>query len=106
VTPCLACQCLSVAATGTSSTSIAHSADAHPNNLLYFLTFQAVAGEVVTLVVEVVLVESSTRPTTRSQMAQPTPLSLAKGGQGATDMPVMVPMEPTPPSLGLTQAQP
>jgi hypothetical protein len=57
-------------------------------------------------VVEVVLVESSTRPTLRSNLAHPTPLLLAKVAQGAIHTPIlMVSMEATLSSLGLTHRQ-
>jgi hypothetical protein len=53
-------------------------------------TFQVVAGAVAEWAVEVVLVESSTRPTTQSHLAQPTPLLLARGGREAIILAVMV----------------
>jgi hypothetical protein len=49
--------------------------------LLGFCTFQVVVVVLAAPVREVVLVELSTRPTTQSRMAHPTPLSLAKEGQ-------------------------
>jgi hypothetical protein len=65
---------------------------------------QAVVAAVAILeVVGVVLVESSTGPTTQSHLAHSTPLLSAKGGQG--DSMLMVPMGMTPPSLARIHRQ-
>jgi hypothetical protein len=82
----------------------------HPISLLPLqfctcLTCQVVVVAAPPVVAEVVLVDSSTGPTTQSHLAQPTPLSLAKGGQGATDLVVMVSMGMTPYFLHLIHRQ-
>jgi hypothetical protein len=81
--------------------SIISSAHSQSTVQLDFCTFQVVAVAVATLVVAVVLEESSTRPTTMSRLAQPTPLSSAKEGKGAWGFMMMVPMGMTPYFLDL-----
>jgi hypothetical protein len=83
--------------------SLTQSADLITAALIDLCTLQVVVEAVVTLVVGVVLVESSTRPTTQSHLAQPTPLLSAKGEEGPLAR--MVVMEVTPLSLVLAHRQ-
>jgi hypothetical protein len=70
-----------------------------------YCTFQVVVVVLAIKVVEVVLAESYTRPTTQSHLARPTPSLLAKAVKALGRLLVMAIMGMTPPSLGLTQAQ-